>query len=77
VLTITSFQAFGQIDLLTQGGPLGSTNLIVYSIYTEAFRNFRPGVASAQAVVLFVIVLALTAVQFKGARTADLLWPLR
>jgi sn-glycerol 3-phosphate transport system permease protein len=66
VLTITSFQAFGQIDLLTQGGPLGSTNPIVYSIYTEAFRNFNPGVAAAQAVVLFAIVLALTVAQFKA-----------
>ena len=66
VLTITSFQAFGQVDLLTQGGPLGSTNLIVHSIFTEAFRNFNQGVAAAQAVVLFLIVLLLTVVQFKA-----------
>lgn len=65
VLTITSFQTFGQIDLLTGGGPLDATNLIVFSIYTEAFRNFNPGVAAAQAVVLFLIVLALTVVQLK------------
>ena len=65
VLTITSFQTFGQIDLLTQGGPLDATNLIVYSIYTEAFRNLNPGVAAAQAVVLFLIVLSLTLAQLK------------
>src|SRR5699024_4099789 len=65
VLTITSFQTFGQVDLLTDGGPLDSTNLIVFSIYTEGFRNFNPGVAAAQAVVLFLIVLALSIVQLK------------
>ncbi|QGG94733.1 carbohydrate ABC transporter permease [Actinomarinicola tropica] len=65
VLTITSFQTFGQVDLLTNGGPLDATNLIVFSIYTEGFRNFNPGVAAAQAVVLFLIVLALSVVQLK------------
>ena len=65
VLTITSFQTFGQVDLLTNGGPLDATNLIVFSIYETAFRDFDPGSAAAQAVVLFVIVLALTAAQFK------------
>jgi sn-glycerol 3-phosphate transport system permease protein len=65
VLTITSFQTFGQVDLLTNGGPLQSTNLIVYSIFQTAFREFNPGQAAAQAVVLFLIVLALTAAQFK------------
>ena len=62
---INSFQTFGQIDMLTQGGPSNSTNLIVYSIYREAFVNFQHGPASAQAVVLFVIILILTAIQFK------------
>jgi ABC-type sugar transport system permease subunit len=65
VLTITSFQTFGQVDLLTQGGPLDATNLIVYSIFQTAFRDFDPGPAAAQAVVLFFIVLTLTVVQFK------------
>jgi len=65
VLTITSFQTFGQVDLLTNGGPLEATNLIVFSIYETAFRDFNPGSAAAQAVVLFLIVLALTAAQFK------------
>lgn len=65
VLTITSFQTFGQVDLLTRGGPLEATNLIVFSIFETAFRDFNPGSAAAQAVVLFFIVLALTAVQFK------------
>ena len=65
VLSINAFQSFGQIDLLTQGGPLDRTNVIVYSIYTEAFVNRDPGVASAQAVVLFLIILTLTLIQFR------------
>ena len=62
---INSFQTFGQIDMLTQGGPVNSTNVIVYSIYREAFVNFQHGTASAQAVILFLIILVLTVIQFK------------
>jgi sn-glycerol 3-phosphate transport system permease protein len=65
VLTILAFQSFGQIDLLTQGGPVDHTNVIVYSIYTEAFRDFNEGAAAAQAIILFLIVLVLTFIQFR------------
>ncbi|MDV2887529.1 sugar ABC transporter permease, partial [Alkalihalophilus pseudofirmus] len=51
--------------ILTQGGPQNETNLIVYSIYREAFVNYQFGSASAQAVVLFIMILFLTAIQFK------------
>ncbi|KLU60242.1 sn-glycerol-3-phosphate transport system permease protein UgpA [Peptococcaceae bacterium CEB3] len=62
--TIAAFQSFGQFNILTLGGPDHSTNVIVYSIYREAFFNSRFGPASAQAVVLFVIILILTLLQF-------------
>lgn len=62
---INAFQTFGQIDILTKGGPSQSTNLIVYSIYREAFINYQFGTASAQAVILFVIILVVTLLQFK------------
>ncbi len=65
---IFAFESFGQIDILTQGGPIDSTNVIVYSIYREAFLHYNVGLASAQAVLLFVIVLLLTAVQFLAAQ---------
>ena len=65
VLTINAFESFGQIDILTQGGPLNRTNVIVYSIYTQGFRNLNEGVAAAQGLSLFVIVLALTLIQFR------------
>jgi len=65
VTIINAFQTFGQIDILTQGGPQNTTNLIVYSIYREAFVNYQFGSASAQAVVLFIIILLMTIIQFK------------
>ncbi len=65
VSIINALQSFGQIDILTSGGPSKATNLIVYSIYKEAFINYRFGSASAQAIVLFLFVLLLTGLQFK------------
>lgn len=65
ITLINAFQSFGQIDILTQGGPSQSTNLIVYSIYREAFINYQFGTASAQAVILFVMILIVTILQFK------------
>ena len=62
---INAFQSFGQIDILTKGGPIQSTNLVVYSIYKEAFVNYQFGTASAQAIVLFGVVLIVTILQFK------------
>ncbi|OXB94989.1 carbohydrate ABC transporter permease [Parageobacillus galactosidasius] len=65
VSLIHSFQTFGQIDILTKGGPMDATNVIVYSIYKDAFINYNFGSASAQAVILFFAVLVVTFLQFK------------
>lgn len=62
---IQAFQSFGQIKLLTEGGPSESTNVIVYSIYRDAFFNYRFGNASAQSVILFVIIMLITLVMFR------------
>lgn len=62
--TIGVLQSFGQINILTQGGPVESTNVIVYSIFRNAFVNFRFGLAAAQAMVLFGLMLVLTGLQF-------------
>lgn len=64
VSVIHALQAFGQIHILTKGGPMNSTNVMVYQIYQEAFVNYRFGTGSAQALVLFMMILALTLVQF-------------
>lgn len=65
IALIGAFQTFGQIDILTSGGPAGSTNIIVYSIYQEAFHYGNFGFASAQAIILFLIILIVTVFQFK------------
>lgn len=65
---IQAFQAFGQVKILTQGGPGESTNLIVYSIYRDAFFNYRFGSAAAQSVVLFLIIMLLTLCMFKAEK---------
>lgn len=69
---IQSFQSFGQVKILTQGGPGESTNLMVYSIYRDAFFNYRFGSAAAQSVLLFFMIMLLTLMMFyiekKGVR---------
>ena len=64
ITAISSFQIFDLIYLMTQGGPLDSTNVIVYAIYKNAFEYFNIGKASAMAYVLFVIILILTLIQW-------------
>ena len=61
---IQAFQSFGQIKILTEGGPNESTNVIVYSIYRDAFFNYRFGSAAAQSVILFVIIMIITLIMF-------------
>jgi len=61
---INSFKVFAQIHVLTpDGGPLGSTEVMVFYIYRLAFQEFNFGKAAAVAFVLFAIVLGITAVQ--------------
>ncbi|MNW42119.1 sn-glycerol-3-phosphate transport system permease protein UgpA [compost metagenome] len=64
VSIISSFQAFGQMHILTKGGPAGSTEVFVYSIYKEAFVNYQFGTGSAMAIILFLLILVLTLLQF-------------
>lgn len=64
ITAISSFQVFDLIYLMTQGGPLDSTNVLVYAIYKNAFEYFNIGKASAIAYVLFVIILILTLCQW-------------
>lgn len=64
ITAISSFQVFDLIYLMTQGGPLESTNVLVYAIYKNAFEYFNVGKASAIAYVLFIIILSLTLIQW-------------
>lgn len=65
ITTISSFQVFDLIYLMTQGGPMDSTNVLVYWIYKNAFEFFNIGEASAGAYLLFLLILLLTAIQWK------------
>ena len=65
ITTISSFQVFDLIYLMTKGGPMESTNVLVYWIYKNAFEFFNIGQASAGAYILFLIILLLTIIQWK------------
>ena len=69
-LTINALQLFDEVYLSTQGGPLNSTTVLVYYLYEQAFggANFNFGYASAIAYFLFLIILAVTAIQFRVGR---------
>lgn len=59
-----SFTTFAQIRLLTDGGPYYTTNTLIYSIYVDAFRSSRFDQACAKSVMLFLVIFALTRIQF-------------
>ncbi|MGM9902625.1 ABC transporter permease [Enterococcus sp. 10A9_DIV0425] len=65
MLVINCFKIFDLVQVMTDGGPGRATNVLVYHVYNEAFVKFNFGYASAIAMVLFVIVLTITVVQFK------------
>lgn len=62
---IDSLTTFGQVHVLTRGGPGEATNLLIYNLYRDAFQNARPGFASAQAFILFVGLALITLAQFR------------
>jgi sn-glycerol 3-phosphate transport system permease protein len=59
------FDTFGIVDAATSGGPAQATNILVYKVYADGFKGLDLGGSAAQSVVLMVIVIALTAVQFR------------
>ncbi|HWF79084.1 MAG TPA: sugar ABC transporter permease [Streptosporangiaceae bacterium] len=68
-LTINALQLFDEVYLSTKGGPLGATTVLVYYLFDQAFQtNFNFGYASAIAYLLFVVILVVTAIQFRVGR---------
>ncbi len=59
------FETFGVIDATTQGGPAQATQILVYKVYHDGVKSADLGGSSAQSVILMIIVIALTAVQFR------------
>jgi sn-glycerol 3-phosphate transport system permease protein len=64
--TLTALQALGQVQVMTDGGPNGSTRTLVFSIFHNAFENGNNdyGLASAQGLVLLIVGIGLAAIQF-------------
>lgn len=65
---ISSFQVFDLISIMTEGGPGRATNVLVYRIYQEGFKYLNFGYASAMAYFLFIIILIITLIQFRGQK---------
>lgn len=65
---IASFQVFDIINVTTQGGPGRATSVLVFRIYTEGFKNWKMGYASAIAYFLFAIILVVTLIQWHGQK---------
>jgi multiple sugar transport system permease protein len=65
---IHALQAFDAIYLLTQGGPQHATAVVVFWVFQQAFAFYKAGLASALAYVLFVVIMAITAVQWRLRR---------
>ncbi|MDO3410476.1 sugar ABC transporter permease [Saccharibacillus sp. CPCC 101409] len=68
MLTIQSLQAYDQINVMTQGGPAGSTRTLLYMYYQSAFESFNVGEASAIAVILILICVLLSGISFLLSR---------
>lgn len=64
-LLFSFFGAFGVIHAVTQGGPGGATEIMVFKVYKDGFIGLNLGSSAAQSVILMIVVITLTALQFK------------
>ncbi|WP_338662857.1 sn-glycerol-3-phosphate ABC transporter permease UgpA [Pararoseomonas sp. SCSIO 73927] len=65
-LTYAFFETFGIIHALTNGGPAKATETLIYKVYVDGVENLNLGQSAAQSVILMIIVIALTAIQFRA-----------
>jgi len=59
------FETFGVVHMMTQGGPGGATNILVYKVYQDGFIGLNMGGSAAQSIVLMTLIIAVTLFQFK------------
>jgi multiple sugar transport system permease protein/sn-glycerol 3-phosphate transport system permease protein len=64
---LNSFQAFDIIRVMTEGGPVDATNTLIYYVYEQGFVAYNAGRAAAAALILFVIMFAITLIQLRYA----------
>jgi len=69
---INSFKVFDQVFMMTGGslggGPAGSTNVVVFDVYLNSFTHYKFGYASAESLILLIIVLTITLIQFRNQK---------
>lgn len=68
---IHSFEVFGQVFILTGGGPSDSTTTIAHQVYRNGFEYYKMGYASAEAVILLIIILTITVINYRYGGNAD------
>ena len=68
---IRSFQVFGQVYIMTSGGPLHTTTTIVHQIYSNGFQGYKMGYASSQSVFLLIVILVITIINFKAGSKGE------
>lgn len=71
ILTMNTLQIFDPVYILTQGGPVNSTNTVVYNMYRSAFNFLNMGHASAMVFVLFIAVLILSVIELRLLQSGD------
>ena len=71
ITTINSFQCFALIQLLTSGGPNGSTSTLMYYIFDVAYKYQRFGYANAMGVILALVIAIFSAIQFKVTKSGE------
>ena len=69
ITMVNSLQAYDQIQILTQGGPSGSTRTLLYMYYQLGFQEFKMGQATATAVIMIIITVILSLAQFTASKT--------
>jgi multiple sugar transport system permease protein len=62
---IASFQVFGQVYIMTRGGPGDATRVVIQHIYEAGFRDLQLGYAAAVSLFLFVVMAVVSAIQFR------------
>lgn len=65
---VSSFQVFAPVHIMTKGGPGTATNVLVYYIYKSAFSFYKMGYAASMSWILFIILLIITLVQWRGQK---------
>jgi sn-glycerol 3-phosphate transport system permease protein len=65
-LVYALFDTFGIVDAVTRGGPAGATNILVYKVYQDGFVNLNLGSSAAQSVVLMIVAVSFTILQFRA-----------